>query len=266
MFKNNPPVITGISSILFVPSDKYSEKCPVFSNLLPSYELVYKLDGESATHFNSKKLHCAAGTAYLLPKGRNTGYFVERIVPGDCIDIFFHTSSPMPGEAIILSRGRNAVVRNLFLKIQKVWYAKRNGYELECMALFYAILHGLSKAGSNPLPKEKLALIKPAVDYIEAHFCDGQFDYKRLPVLCGISYTHFKNLFRQEFGMPPIRYLADRKIRYACDLLKSHRYGVTEISEMTGFENVYYFSKVFKQTTGLSPSFYRKSEARAVPG
>ncbi|MDY5627667.1 MAG: AraC family transcriptional regulator [Clostridia bacterium] len=46
-------------------------------------------------------------------------------------------------------------------------------------------------------------------------------------------------------------------MNYACELLITRRYSVTSISEMIGYKNVYYFSKVFKKTFGITPTEYQ---------
>lgn len=56
--------------------------------------------------------------------------------------------------------------------------------------------------------------------------------------------------------MPPVKYLTQLRIEYAKELLITGRYSIGEIAEMCGFENVYYFSTVFKKHTGIPPSKY----------
>ena len=43
------------------------------------------------------------------------------------------------------------------------------------------------------------------------------------------------------------------KIEHAKELIDTHQYLMYEISDMLGFDNPYYFSKVFKKVTGISP-------------
>ena len=65
-------------------------------------------------------------------------------------------------------------------------------------------------------------------------------------------------LFKKEFSLSPVRYVTKVRIDRAKELLVSGRHTVTEISELCGFENVYYFSSVFKKAVGVSPSEYTK--------
>lgn len=51
-------------------------------------------------------------------------------------------------------------------------------------------------------------------------------------------------------------YIASVKIEHAKELIDTHKYLMYEISDLLGFENPYYFSKVFKKVTGIAPREY----------
>ena len=50
-----------------------------------------------------------------------------------------------------------------------------------------------------------------------------------------------------------------KKIDYSCDLLNAQCYSIGKIAEMSGFVNTYYFSRVFKSKTGVTPTQYRNN-------
>lgn len=72
----------------------------------------------------------------------------------------------------------------------------------------------------------------------------------------GFSTSHLRQIFKQEYGIPPVRYLNTVRVQRAKDLLSSGFYTMQEISTACGFSNVYYFSRVFKEFTGISPGSY----------
>lgn len=76
----------------------------------------------------------------------------------------------------------------------------------------------------------------------------------------GLSPSGLIKKFRKEVGVPPLRYLIGLRIRKAKELLVNTTVGIGEIAEQTGFENIYYFSKIFKKETSLSPMEYRKQQ------
>ena len=63
-----------------------------------------------------------------------------------------------------------------------------------------------------------------------------------------ISSGHLSNTFKKYTGVTISDYIASVKIEHAKELI--------EISDLLGFENPYYFSKVFKKVTGIAPREY----------
>lgn len=72
-----------------------------------------------------------------------------------------------------------------------------------------------------------------------------------------LSCSRFSVLYRQQFGISPINDLIEMRLQEARMLLKSTQRTLRQIAQDCGFQNEYYFSKVFKSRTGIPPSKYR---------
>jgi transcriptional regulator GlxA family with amidase domain len=59
-------------------------------------------------------------------------------------------------------------------------------------------------------------------------------------------------------GLSPNQYHLNLRITRAQELLESTLLNIEEVADQTGFENIYYFSKIFKKKVGTSPKVYRK--------
>ncbi|GAB2562726.1 AraC family transcriptional regulator [Gracilibacillus alcaliphilus] len=79
----------------------------------------------------------------------------------------------------------------------------------------------------------------------------------------GMNYTYLSMLFKQQTGKNVIQYQNERIIEKAIELFQKENYNVSEVSEKLDFANPYYFSRVFKKVTGMSPSLYIKQIYRA---
>ena len=71
------------------------------------------------------------------------------------------------------------------------------------------------------------------------------------------SRTYISTLFKRHRKTTIISYYNMLKIKEAKKLLRQKKHSVFEVSEMLGFENQYYFSRVFKKYEGHAPSEYR---------
>lgn len=69
---------------------------------------------------------------------------------------------------------------------------------------------------------------------------------------------YFSRLFYQHTGERPIKYVHEKRIERAQYLMVTTQMTFAEIAAQTGFDNVFYFSKIFKKMTGISPGNYKK--------
>jgi len=73
------------------------------------------------------------------------------------------------------------------------------------------------------------------------------------------SVSRFSNLFKQKTGYAPMDYFMQMKIQQACQQLDFTDKSIKEIALTLGFDDPYYFSKRFKQVTGMPPVKYRST-------
>lgn len=83
--------------------------------------------------------------------------------------------------------------------------------------------------------------------------------------LSGYSQTRLNHFFREYTGTTLVSYLTQKKVNYACNLLRSTNYTVLQISLTAGFRNLSHFNAVFKKTTGETPTNYRKQFTHLIP-
>ncbi|MDQ0966156.1 AraC family transcriptional regulator [Pedobacter sp. 22163] len=89
-----------------------------------------------------------------------------------------------------------------------------------------------------------------------------KFSVEDLALQQNLSASHYLRSFRQKTGSSPINYFNQLKIQESCQYLYFSDMNIKEICAELGFSDQYYFSRLFKQITGTSPSQYKKLHKR----
>jgi AraC-like DNA-binding protein len=78
-----------------------------------------------------------------------------------------------------------------------------------------------------------------------------------LAAQANVSPSHFFALFKQMTGRPPMDYFTKLRMSHACRLLDSTRASVKEVAAALGYNDPFYFSRVFKSVLAVAPVYYR---------
>ena len=105
------------------------------------------------------------------------------------------------------------------------------------------------------------SIVKKAVDIITLHF-ESPLTLQGIAETIHVNASHLSRKFKEETGMSLIDYLHVKRIEAAKLYLESNTSSITEIAFIVGFNDVNYFSRVFKKVTGFTPSHYRNKHAR----
>lgn len=139
------------------------------------------------------------------------------------------------------------------------WKEKKQGYKYKCTSLLYSLLYNINcqlfENTLNSVTHDNQ--IKNAIEYIHAHFRNESISLAKLAELSAFSETHFRKLFKKIYSVSPNQYINNLRLEYASQLLQSHLYTVSEVSERAGFHDTKYFSRLFKKNFGCSPREYQ---------
>lgn len=111
--------------------------------------------------------------------------------------------------------------------------------------LFSHIVGANRRSGKDKL----IAMIQ---DYIDENL-KGKLQLNEIADAFGLSPAYLSVLFKKNTDIGFSEYVYTRKIEHAKKMLLSDDMKVYEVADALGFESAYYFSKVFKKVTGVSP-------------
>lgn len=260
LFDNEFFNISKLSSVIYYKPKKYAK----YNGKLPTYELMYYVEGESKVKFAGKTYDMLPNNLLYLPKGiNNNEYIAVEKSAVTLYNIYFDSPDPLPDTPVKISV-KSAEIKSIFEKLYRTWFSKSDGYYYKSMRYTYNIIELIKKQQSGYNNIANFSYLSACEDYISCHYCDYKFDFSELLSLSGLSYSYFKKLFIEKYGLPPVKYINRLKINRACELLETKKFSVSEIAEICGFENTYYFSTVFKNHTGVSPKNYNRNKLEAT--
>lgn len=111
---------------------------------------------------------------------------------------------------------------------------------------------------SKPVNQER---IQTMLAYIHLHYAD-KITLEQIAAAAIISKRECIRCFRSCINKTPVEYLLDYRIQVAEKLLRTTNLPVTQIAMQAGFNNSAYFTKMFRQLRGISPSQYRNSRTQ----
>ncbi|AEE17888.1 response regulator transcription factor [Treponema brennaborense] len=174
-----------------------------------------------------------------------------------------------PRRAAVLYYLYNKVMNNLFkrfpgcsgsdmylhlksIMIENIWqFASVNEWKT-CICDYTVYLAALLQQNTAEYP-----FITDALEYVKTHFAKN-INMAMVANHVSVNYTWFSEKFKEHVGINFNEYLKRIRITEAQRLLSKGCYKVYEVAQKSGFSDVKYFMKTFKEATGMSPGEYRK--------
>ncbi len=100
------------------------------------------------------------------------------------------------------------------------------------------------------------------VTSIEAYFSSNLYRTISLQDVCDtflMSKTYLCRIFKETTGKSPMDFFLGMKMKEAKKLIREEQYNITQISDKLGYASIHHFTRMFKRTTGFSPTVYKKS-------
>ncbi|MCD9024971.1 AraC family transcriptional regulator [Cohnella silvisoli] len=162
----------------------------------------------------------------------------------------------------------DADITSCMLSIIDELERKELGYELSIKSHLYRLLsllvrHYVATLKDQDEYRHKLKDLErlaPVFTYIDEYYRD-KLTVQKLADHVGLSRFHFSRLFKQVTDKSLIEYINLVRINKSESLLRSTRMNISEIALATGFSDIFYFSRTFKQLKKISPSEWRSNDS-----
>lgn len=252
----------------------YKTVYAIDSHSHPMFEFFYVKSGSAFFDINGKKYKLKSGDVVFIEP--MIVHSMEGVSNKQCeyISVIFDNSvfgdennpSRVFFDSIKINRLLNLPdgILNLMCSVCLDEYKKLSGYELLQKSVLYAILSHITISKQyqeiailRSLAKYNISAIDKAVEYVREHYKES-IVLQDVLNLTNYSKSHFIKLFRDVTGCHFTEYVNKYRIeRAALDLLYTKK-NITEIATDFGFNNIQYFSRVFKEYMNCTPKQFQK--------
>lgn len=240
-------VVTKVES----PSVVYSKKGKKFQMTnRKAFGLSLCIDGQITYEMNGKRFVSTKENCVLLPQGAT--YTLTGEKDGMFPLINFRCAEPVFDEITVIPlRDPQACIdRFEILNRQYVNGASR----FQIFSTFYQLLGEIFRE-QEAIPD----VLTAALEYIEQNLSRATLSNAEIARASMISEVYLRKLFARYLNTGPRQYILKLRLRQAKHLLTNTSFTATAVAEQCGFSSVYYFSRLFKRETGLTPTQYARN-------
>lgn len=220
-------------------------------------------DGSGAVQLPEGTLSVAKGDVVLIPAGTPHEYHASADDPwtiwwfhltGEDADELLDSAYESSLGAITHLRDPAPIASLVLQIIDALDTTTSGGLKKASGAAWYAMSQVIATGKRPPGPSRNP--VEQAVDHLRAT-SPKRTSVDELAAMVGLSASQFGALFKQQLGVPPLRFQNDLRMAKARELLDSSDLPIAQIAITCGFEDALYFSRQFAKTHGESPSAYR---------
>ncbi len=249
---------------------QYRKNLTTTGRVLGEFQLVYITRGggifESA---ESERQTVTAGDCLLLFPGVWHAYRPDPATGWDEYWVGFSGEHPhrlAQADVIsplhpLLHPGRSQSLIDHFIRLFEIAIGEAPGFQLELgaqtLVVLAAMLAGCRRDGVQDDSVQVVEQAKAAMGEQLA----GDLELESLTRSLNMSYSSLLSHFKRYTGLTPYQYFLQLKVHHAKHLLRDGTVSIKEVAWQLGFEDQFYFSRLFKKKTGVSPSLWQKGEA-----
>ncbi len=226
-----------------------------YKRVRKNHGLIYRSEGTGIYHFADRDMVTQKGDFVFVPNGTECSFEIPPENNCQYISFAFDGEIQNPRAAVFSSEDFSQM-HDLCHHLVNWWKFGDAAEKYKCHALFYQLLAHLSKIeGTDYATRHKFSIIEPAEQYLKSHIYDCALSTDALHCLCGISDTYFRKIFIKKHGLAPQKYITHLRLSQAMLLLENGDVSsISSLAHSVGYADPLYFSRIFKQKYGVSPS------------
>lgn len=259
-------IVTARSAISYHCSGQYTMRERVIGD-----DMFYCITrGNAEVHVDKHKYFLSAGQCAHFSRGVRHAAFAIKNAPFDVIAmhydalVFGGLTLPRLLEfpAVFHWDDKSTFIATL-KEMCRIYTLQPAGWKVLLNAILTQFLWNLIdeeialRSSETTLPWRNMERLLPALTLMREQL-KTPLTVEQLAAKCHLSPAQFRRVFQDAMGTSPLRYLQQRRLEKACQLLLHGSETIESISTQVGYEDASYFSHTFRRVMGLPPGKYRK--------
>jgi AraC family transcriptional regulator of arabinose operon len=237
---------------------------------IEEFILIYCIDGKGVIELAGEKYSMKINEVFCIPSRVGHRYYADHQDPWSILWVHFKGTNthifPLIEKRIIHVETSEANDRLQLLFSLLIGVLERNYtlgnfiYTSQLLSVILSEIYFREKVSDNDKQNQHLT---KAIRFMYSNVynmmtLDDLADYMKL------SKSYLNNIFERYVHRSPVDFYIHLKMKQACNLFKMSDMLVYEVSKKLGYQDPYYFSRIFKKVIGVSPRDYCKSSRNHI--
>jgi AraC-like DNA-binding protein len=230
--------------------------------------LIYCVEGQGEIRLKKTTHMVYADHFFIIPAGMSHSYHSDEQNPWSIYWIHFSglksgNYSRFAGQPLAIERGKTSRISDRVDLFSELFRNLNRGFSIEtleyvnlCLPHLLASFTHLSQFRLIKESGEKDPVTQ-SINFMLENI-NRKLKLEEIAAGIGLSASHYSRLFVNRTGHSPIDYFIQLKIQRACRLLDNSGWMIADVAREMGFDDQFYFSRVFRKVMGMSTGEYRK--------
>ena len=230
------------------------------------YILIYCTEGKGCIEVEDRTYHIGRSDAFCIPKGRRHKYYADPEDPWSILWAHFKGEVtrcyPLEECRVVHMNSRQSdnrmmVLFKLLFRVLERNYTLGNFiYISQVLSLILSEIYFREKTDESTVQDRHVTMV---IRFMYENL-KRSLTLEEISEEVKLSRSYLNTIFKTQTGRSPVEFFIHLKMQEACKLLKATDMYIYEVSSELGYEDQYYFSRIFKKVVGVSPRDYKNGD------